>query len=88
MNECRPLCGACCIAPAIVQPFWGMPEGKPAGLACVHLSSESKCGLFGNPRRPPVCADFRPEASVCGGSRAEALNLLTLLEITTAPPLL
>ena len=88
MSECRPRCGACCIAPAISQPFWGMPEGKPAGMTCVHLSTESECALFGDPRRPSVCAHFRPESSVCGGSRAEALNLLTLLEIATAPPLL
>ena len=87
MNECRPRCGACCIAPAIKQPFWGMPEGKPAGMACVHLSTESKCALFGDPRRPTVCAHFRPDPSVCGDSRAEALNLLTLLEIVTAPSL-
>ena len=88
MNECRPRCGACCIAPAISQPFWGMPEGKPAGMTCVHLSTESKCALFDDPRRPSICAHFRPEASVCGASRAEALNLLTLLEIATAPSLL
>jgi hypothetical protein len=85
MTECRPLCGACCIAPAIAQPFWGMPEGKPAGMACVHLSTGSKCELFGDPRRPSVCAHFLPEPSVCGDSREEALNLLTLLETRTAP---
>ena len=53
----------------------------------MHLSTESKCALFDDPRRPSVCAQFRPEASVCGASRVEALNLLTLLEIATAPSL-
>lgn len=26
--ECRPGCGACCIAPSISSPIPGMPEGK------------------------------------------------------------
>ncbi|HEY9032518.1 MAG TPA: YkgJ family cysteine cluster protein, partial [Pseudomonadales bacterium] len=27
--ECRPGCGACCIAASLNQPFFGMPQGKP-----------------------------------------------------------
>ncbi|HAI50813.1 MAG TPA: zinc/iron-chelating domain-containing protein, partial [Enterobacteriaceae bacterium] len=27
--ECRPDCGACCIAPSISTPIPGMPHGKP-----------------------------------------------------------
>lgn len=30
--ECRPGCGACCIAPSISSPIPGMPEGKAAGV--------------------------------------------------------
>ena len=35
--ECRVGCGARCIAPSIATPFFGMPEGKPAGVRCVHV---------------------------------------------------
>ena len=33
--DCRPGCGACCIAPSINTPLPGMPHGKPAEL--LHL---------------------------------------------------
>jgi Fe-S-cluster containining protein len=35
--KCRDLCGACCIAPSISSSIPGMPNGKPAGVVCVHL---------------------------------------------------
>lgn len=82
--NCRPHCGACCIAPAITRPFWGMPEGKPAGRVCAHLLSDARCGLFDDPRRPAVCEQFQPERSTCGDSRDEALSLLGALERDTA----
>ena len=78
--ECREKCGACCIAPAIKQPFYGMPQGKPAGVACVHLDRHLGCQLFGDPRRPQVCADFRPEVSFCGTSQQEAMQIMLTLE--------
>ena len=50
--ECRVGCGACCIAPSIETPFFGMPEGKPAGVRCVHLDEQNRCAIFGRPERP------------------------------------
>src|SRR5690606_40832938 len=44
--ECRPGCGACCIAPSISSAIPGMPNGKPAGVRCLHLTDANYCGLF------------------------------------------
>ena len=41
--DCRPRCAACCIAPSISSPIPGMPEGKPAGVACVQLDADLRC---------------------------------------------
>jgi Fe-S-cluster containining protein len=67
--ECRSACGACCIAPSINAPFVGMPQGKAAGVACVHLDERMSCLLFGDARRPLLCAAFTPEHNVCSVSR-------------------
>lgn len=83
--ECREHCGACCIAPAIVQPFYGMPAGKPAGERCVHLTPALRCGLFADARRPSACSSFLPEPDFCGSSREEALDILALIEHSTDP---
>jgi hypothetical protein len=83
--ECRPDCGACCIAPSIASPLPGMPAGKPAGVRCLHLLDDLRCGLWGRPERPAVCAAFRPAPAVCGRDRDEALRLLGELEAATAP---
>lgn len=83
--DCRPGCGACCIAPSIASPIPGMPHGKPAGLPCVQLDDAFGCRLFGRPERPAFCATLQPEPGMCGGSREEALSLLNLLEIATRP---
>jgi uncharacterized protein len=81
--ECRPNCGACCIEPGITRAFLDMPDGKPAGVRCLHLLPDSRCGLFGDPRRPAACHAFMPEPSICGNSQDEARLLLRLLERTT-----
>ncbi|MEH6581078.1 MAG: YkgJ family cysteine cluster protein [Halioglobus sp.] len=81
--ECRRECGACCIAPSIARPFYGMPEGKPAGTRCVHLDDAMCCGIFFDSRRPEVCASFSPEPEVCGSNREEALQRLQRLEVQT-----
>ncbi len=78
--ECREQCGACCIAPSISSVIPGMANGKPAGVTCIHLSKTLQCNLFGDQSRPKVCSDFKPTADVCGISRTDALELLTLLE--------
>ncbi|MHA7881442.1 MAG: YkgJ family cysteine cluster protein [Saccharospirillum sp.] len=83
--QCRTGCGACCIAPSISQPYYGMPDGKPAGVACVHLMPDFRCAIFGWPERPAVCSQFQAEASVCGDHRQEALRILTELEFWSAP---
>ena len=83
--QCRAACGACCIAPSIVQPFYGMPEGKPAGIACVHLDKQMRCRLFGDSRRPLLCDRFKAEATVCGESATEALQILERLEWESMP---
>lgn len=83
--ECRPGCGACCIAPSISSPIPGMLHGKPAGVRCVHLTPEHRCALFGRPERPEVCCRLQPSAEMCGRSRSEALTYLTWLERATTP---
>ena len=83
--DCRPGCGACCIAPSIATPIPGMPHGKPAGVPCVQLDDAFGCRLFGRPERPAFCGSLQPGPDMCGGSREEALSLLDLLEIATRP---
>lgn len=78
--ECREGCGACCIAPSINQPFYGMPHGKPAGVPCIHLDRHYRCALFGDARRPPVCQQFEPEPLFCGDSREQAMKFMLDLE--------
>lgn len=81
--NCRDDCGACCIAPSINQPFFGMPNGKPAGVRCVHLDDQMRCRIFERSERPAVCAAFKAEAWVCGESREQALLILQDLEDQT-----
>ena len=82
--NCRPGCGACCIAPSISSPIPGMPSGKPAGERCLHLSERNLCGLFGLSSRPAVCSQFQADPEVCGDSEQEAIQLLGWLEQATA----
>ena len=82
-GECRPGCGACCIAPSISSPIPGMPEGKPAGVRCVQLDEANLCRLFGDPRRPAVCARFDHDPELCGDHRDEALERIAALELAT-----
>ena len=81
--DCRPGCGACCIAPSISSPIPGMPHGKPAGIPCVQLTDDYRCALFGHPERPEVCRRLRPEPAMCGASRGHALAWLAELERAT-----
>lgn len=83
--DCRPGCGACCIAPSIASPLPGMPHGKPAGIPCVHLDDAYRCRLFGRPERPAFCARLRPQPSMCGAHRDEAMEILSVLEMRTRP---
>jgi hypothetical protein len=82
---CRTGCGACCIALSITSPIPGMPQGKPAGVRCVQLTTSHTCAIFGDPARPRVCASLRPEPAMCGSSSAEASAYIAALEAATAP---
>ena len=78
--NCRPGCGACCIVPSISSFIPGMPNGKPAGVRCIHLTEELQCALFGSNDRPQVCKEFLADSLVCGNCREEAINTLSMLE--------
>lgn len=83
--ECRPGCGACCIAISISSPIPGMPEGKPAGVRCLHLTDDLRCAIFGQAGRPACCAGLQPSRDMCGDNREEAVAFLTWLENATLP---
>jgi len=78
--ECRKYCGACCIMPSISSPLPGMPDGKPAGVQCIHLTDNFKCSIYNRSDRPKVCAGFKADPLVCGNSREEALSIFAQLE--------
>lgn len=81
--ECRIGCGACCIAPSISSPIPGMPNGKPAGVRCIQLTPDNRCAIFGQPERPAVCANLRPNPEMCGNNQGEAMIYLEELELST-----
>ena len=81
--QCRPQCGACCIAPSISSAIPGMANGKPAGVVCIHLNKDCGCNLFGKPERPLVCSQLPPSEDICGTSRKQALRLLATMEELT-----
>ncbi len=83
--ECRPGCGACCIAPSISTPMPKMPHGKRAEERCAHLTPHLACELFGRPERPAVCGGLQPSAEMCGTSREHAIAWLSSLEHLTRP---
>jgi len=63
-----------------------MPQGKPAGVACVQLDAQWRCRLFGRAERPAVCASLMPDAEMCGSWRWAAMLWLDRLERQTAAP--
>ncbi len=86
--NCRPGCGACCIAPSISSPIPGMPNGKPAGVRCAQLDEGNLCRIFGLPARPAVCGGLAASPEMCGPpdpGNAHALLYLARLERLTAP---
>ena len=83
--KCRAGCGACCIAPSISSAIPGMPDGKPAGVRCVQLTTDNRCHLFGRPERPAVCVRLKPTQDMCGASTGEALAALSAMERETRP---
>ncbi|MBN1349814.1 YkgJ family cysteine cluster protein [candidate division KSB1 bacterium] len=83
--ECRAGCGACCIAISISSPLPDMPNGKPAGVRCIHLSGDNFCSLYLNENRPDVCRNLKPSREMCGDTFEQALHFLTNLEQLTKP---
>ncbi|HEX3007359.1 MAG TPA: YkgJ family cysteine cluster protein [Bacteroidales bacterium] len=77
---CRERCGACCIVPSISSFIPGMPNGKPGGIPCIHLTDDMRCGIFDHASRPLVCGGFKAERLVCGNNRSEAAQILSELE--------
>ncbi|WP_340016824.1 YkgJ family cysteine cluster protein [Paenibacillus sp. FSL K6-1318] len=86
--ECRTGCAACCIAISISSPIPGMAHGKPAGVRCVQLTDDNRCGIFGQKERPAVCSGLQAEEEMCGSTDQEAFDILTWLEQETAPTLI
>lgn len=78
--DCRAGCGACCVAISISSAIPGMPNGKPAGVPCIHLSIDGLCAIFGKPERPQVCSDFQAERAICGDTKEEAFKIISDLE--------
>lgn len=76
--ECRPGCGACCIAPSISS------LDKAAGRPCSHLLDDYRCAVFGTAERPACCSGLRPSLEMCGETREYALAWLAELERQTA----
>ncbi|CAH0350768.1 hypothetical protein AQB9606_01694 [Aquabacterium sp. CECT 9606] len=62
----------------------GLPQGKPAGVPCPHLSTDWRCQLFGLPERPAVCGSLQPSHEMCGTDRQYAMRWLGRLEADTA----
>jgi hypothetical protein len=62
-----------------------MPNGKPAGVRCVHLDDQNGCRIFGQPGRPRVCASLPPSREMCGDTREQAMFFLSNLEAATTP---
>ena len=83
--DCRPNCGACCIAPSINSPIPDMPQGKPAGVRCIQLLDDFKCALFGKPQRPAFCGGLQPNLEMCGETQTHAITWLSNLERATMP---
>jgi hypothetical protein len=61
-----------------------MPNGKPAGVACIQLDAQLRCKLFGDPARPAVCGSLQPSPEMCGQDREYALRFLDGLEQLTS----
>jgi hypothetical protein len=62
-----------------------MPNGKPAGVACVQLDEHMRCKIFNHPDRPTVCASLQPADEMCGDTREQALRWLGYIEVQTRP---
>jgi hypothetical protein len=53
-----------------------MPDGKPAGTKCIHLSDDYRCEIYDTRGKPKVCTDFTAEPDFCGTTQEEAMKIL------------
>jgi hypothetical protein len=53
-----------------------MPEGKPAGVRCIHLKDDHRCAIYNDPAKPKACSGFNAEPDFCGSNREEAMKIL------------
>jgi Fe-S-cluster containining protein len=60
-----------------------MPNGKPAGVRCVNLTDDNRCGIYD--QRPEVCQRLQPSREMCGDTAEDAMQYLTELERLTKP---
>ena len=58
-----------------------MPNGKAAGIACINLTADFACAIFGLPERPSFCGQFKAEVLFCGESQVQALELIAAVEL-------
>jgi hypothetical protein len=58
-----------------------MPDGKPAGIRCIHLLNDYRCDIYNSPEKPKVCNDFKAEPEFCGSCREEAMRILGSLSV-------
>ncbi len=57
-----------------------MPDGKPAGVRCIHLLDDYRCAIYNN-GKPKVCEEFTAEKEFCGSIRDEAMRILGSLSL-------
>lgn len=60
-----------------------MPDGKAAGVRCIHLTDDHRCAIFGQPDRPAVCNSFGASLEMCGTTARDAYKYLAHLERST-----
>jgi uncharacterized protein len=64
-----------------------MPDGKPARVRCINLTSENICVIYLAPERPKVCATYQATEELCGRSYSEAIDRISGLEAKTMGPM-
>jgi hypothetical protein len=57
-----------------------MPDGKPAGVRCIHLMDDYRCAIYNN-GKPQVCEGFTAEEEFCGSNQEEAMRILGSLSL-------
>lgn len=68
-----------------MRPALKVTSTQPAGVRCIQLGPDNRCGIFGKPERPAFCGGLQPSEEMCGASREYAMHWLGELERATAP---